>query len=125
MDDIETMARSSWTIQTSTWLYLNSGTYWIIPANRTFDLWRPHFSTSVVNFYKWDYTNKIASSVVMGIDEYSNLLINETRNMTIMEIANLNMEIYMVWPDTYTVPSTWKGWCLQKINGKDVPVACP
>lgn len=42
----------------------------------------------------------------------------------ILNVANDDMEIYMVWHDT-SPPEGWKGWCLGTVNGKQIPVACP
>jgi hypothetical protein len=42
----------------------------------------------------------------------------------INEVEDDGIEQYLVFPSTFA-PSGWKGWCLQVINGRNVPAACP
>lgn len=61
----------------------------------------------------------------LNLDVFINKVIVQTRIHDIFDIADDDMEEYMVWPDTTTVPQNWDGWCLEIINNNNVPVACP
>lgn len=39
-------------------------------------------------------------------------------------IADNDVEQYMVLPSTYAYGG-WKGWCLNVVNGHNVPISCP
>lgn len=109
-DGFITVAKSTWTVQSSTWSLINGEYYWIEPVN--------------IKIWRYDWKAKTSASIDMSIDAYTSLIIKDAQDRDTFTVADLE-EQYSVWPDTYTAPSDWKGWCLQIINGREVPVACP
>lgn len=53
----------------------------------------------------------------------STQMVRDIKLRWINEVLDNDIEQYMVWPST-TCPADWKGWGLQVINGKNVPIPC-
>ena len=81
-------------------------------------------ASSIVNLWAWDYVDSTSTFTPMSIQDYTKMVVRETQNRD-MWLVSSNTEEYFIWPDTMTVPSDWGGWCLEIINNRNVPVACP
>lgn len=112
-DGIRTTALSTDTIKVGQWDSIASSYTWI------------HNDQHVdVSYYVYEGTNTVVIPHSMTLQEYTDLIIEETRLRVINEIVNQDLEIYFVWPGT-SPPRGWVGWCQGEINGRNIPVLCP
>ena len=145
VDAVGTIYKSTYSVQVSTWFPIGStwtyilsdqkinGVEWYIktattPINPLNGI-KLTSSNGLINGYSWVLENStyVVKSTTWTVGEYSNLIINEAKRNFINEVLDGDIEQYMVWGDTTTLPvkGTWKGWCLSYINKKPVPIACP
>lgn len=111
VDGISTMHNSTWTVNVSTWGYFGSTMTWINNDYVTGYVYTVENSCWTVKHASWTVSNLLDS--YMEVVKYK----------LVDKILNQDIEQYLVWPST-VAPAGWKGWCLDKINGKDVPIVC-
>lgn len=111
VDGFATMHNSSWTVNVSTWGYLGSTMTWLNNDNVTGYVYTVNNSCWTVKQATWTVKNLLE------------LYTESLKTRIVNKILDQDIEQYLVWPST-TAPRDWKGWCLDRINGKDVPITC-
>lgn len=145
VDAIGTIYKSTFSIPVSTWTYLGS-TLTYIPSNQNINGTEWYIKTSTVSInplngikltsqnslvtgysYSIENSTYVVKKSTWTIEEYTNLVIKQAKINFLNEVLNNDIEQYLVWGDTTTLPTngTWKGWCLSYVNKKPVPIDCP
>lgn len=112
MDELTTIAKSTWTLPVSTWTYFGSTQTYVHPMNVNVVIYT---GTTVIN-QQWP------------LDKLINNVVEETKYHVLNEVMDQDMEQYVVWPSSSTtglVGAPWTGWCNSVVNGNDVPIPCP
>lgn len=112
-DGFNTIGLSTWTLDVSTWVVFGSSYYILMP-------------NQLVTGTKFDWSGSswTINSSTLTLQQYTLAVIDQTRIQSINQIADDDMEQYMVWPDT-APPSGWKGYCLEVMGITKVPTVCP
>lgn len=145
VDSIGTISKSTQSVEFSTWTYLTS-TLTYIPSNQsvqgvTWDIKGSTINSNPLNGIKASTSNGLIKGYLWVIEnstytvkettwtlkEYTDIVIKKAKIDFINEVLDNDVEQYMVWGDTTTLPApgSWKGWCLSYVNKKPVPIICP
>ena len=114
-DGFETIWKSTWSIEVSTWIPMISIWTYLIPDTTIYGY--------ISEYSSGTWTVKESS---WSLSDYNNLLIETVKLRITNEILDEDIEQYLVWPDTTTMPvDGWRGWCLVEVNGTWIPGLCP
>ena len=108
-DILETLILSTGNIQIDSWQTFGYNYTWIPSPQRV---------EGFINSYDGYGNDSILTS--WTIQEYTDMVYEETRYRMINSILDEDIEQFLVWPDT-SPPAGWRGFCL---NGRKY-VLCP
>lgn len=112
MDALHTLAHSTWTIKTgawepfiSTWTFVNT-------------------DQNVTGYTKVGLSS---TSSTWTAQQYTEMVIETAVNHMIMQVADEDMEVYMVLNSSYNdTGGVWIGFCSRvDVNGKVIAIRCP
>ncbi len=116
IEGIGTIYKSTYTINISTWTPFYNGSFFTFPDK-----------TITGYIYKLNGSTWTLSGSTWTLQEYTDLILNQGKLHYLNDVIDEDLEQYMVFTSSF-LPygmETWKGWCVQTINGNKVPVACP
>ena len=111
VDAFSTIYNSTYSIGVSTWVILNSKYIYFTPSKIN------GFEYSLINS-SWTKTN-----IEFELKDILDMVVNQSKIEFINNVLDSDIEQYLVWPST-SAPKDWDGWCMEKINGKDIPISC-